>query len=132
VKRVYRPFWEWEDLEMWREVSAQDRRRFLPLAIAFTGDADLYGAAMMRVLDEMPLACEHNLTERAMNRQAWIGHAAAFLAIECPEIVTREAWGVLTDDQRERADIKAAAAIKEWERANKNSAVHKQVDCQGV
>ena len=132
MKRIYRPFWEWEDLEMWSDVSAKDRRKFLPLAVEFTGDAEKYGAAMLRVLDEMPFACEHNLTELSMNRQAWIGHAAAFLATGCPEVVTREAWGMLTDDQREKADAKAAEAIKEWERAQVNRKVPTQLEIEGL
>lgn len=101
---------------MWRDVSATERRDMLPVAVRFTGDHVAYGSAMLRVVDEFPIACEHNLTERSMNRQAWIGHAAAYLAHELPEYVTREAWGMLTQEQRDLADAAAARAIREWER----------------
>jgi hypothetical protein len=132
AKRIYRPFWQWEDLGMWCYVSAKERKHFLPIAIDFTGDAERYGAAMLRVVQEMPYACEHNLTERAMNRRAWVGHAAAFLATGCPESVTREAWGMLTEEQRVKADAKADEAIKEWEIAQANRKVPEQLEIKGL
>jgi hypothetical protein len=116
MKRVWHPYWTWEDIGMWRDVTAAQRRKMLPIAIKFTGDHVAYGVAMMRVIEQFPIACEHNLTERSINRQAWIGHAAAYLECELPEYVTREAWGLLTQPQRDLADAAAARAIHEWER----------------
>jgi hypothetical protein len=132
MKRVYHPYWTWEDIGMWRDVSREEHKRLLVVAVEFTGDAEAYGAAMLRVITEMPIACEHNLTELAMNRQAWIGHAAAYLARGCPEYVTREAWGILTDQQRVEADAKAAHAIREWEFARKDRQVSTQLEIQGL
>jgi uncharacterized protein YjbJ (UPF0337 family) len=37
------------------------------------------------------------------------------LAIGCPEDIVREAWGMLTDEQRTKANAKAHEAIKQWE-----------------
>lgn len=92
-----------------------ERAALLPLAIDFTGDANRYGAAMLRVTVEWPFSCEHNLTDIGQNRRAWIGHAACCLAIGCPEDVTREAWGHLSEQQREDANAKATEAILSWE-----------------
>ena len=83
-------------------------------AIDFTGNATLYGSFMRRVVVEWPIACEHNLTERSMNRLAWIGHSACCLAINCPESVTREAWGHLSSVQRQEADAQAENALDMW------------------
>lgn len=88
----------------------------LEAAIAFTGNAVLYGKAMMRVINEWPVSCEHNLTDLNQNRRAWIGHAAACLEIGCPEHVTRKAWGYLTQLQRDEANEQATQAILAWER----------------
>lgn len=99
---------------MWRDVSAVEHRAMLQTAFDFTSDAVKYGAAMMRVIEEFPIACEHNLTEPALNQQAWIGHAAAYLQLQLPEYVTREAWGMLTQQQRDDANAMADRAINEW------------------
>ena len=134
MRRIYHPFWTWEDIGMWRDVSAKDCRAMLEPAIRFTGDARAYGAAMLRVLDECPLACEHNLTERSMNQQAWIGHAAAYLAHGFPEYLTREAWGLLTQQQRDEANAMADRAINEWKQrtASEDRRLHPQMEITGV
>jgi hypothetical protein len=98
---------------MW-DTSA-DRAGDLARAVDFTGDAELYGAFMLEVVRLWPVSCEHNLTEPAQNRRAWLGHAACCMAIGCPEDVTREAWWHLTDQQRTDADQRATEAIQRWE-----------------
>jgi hypothetical protein len=70
---------------------------------------------MQRVIREWPKACEHNLTAVAMNRQAWIGHAATAMALDgCPETITRQAWGRLTQEQQDAANEQAQKAIDQW------------------
>jgi ATP/maltotriose-dependent transcriptional regulator MalT len=134
MSRVWHPFWTWEDIGMWRDVSAAEQRDMLRRAVEFTGNADKYGAAMLRVLDEFPIACEHNMTEQAMNHQAWVGHAAAYLACGFPEYVTREAWGLLTQQQRDEANAMADRAIHEWHERHAKEArrVHPQMDLAGL
>ncbi len=98
---------------MWGRVS--NRNEFLERAIAFTADADLYGRWMIKVTEQWPFSCEHNLTDRSQNRRAWIGHAAVALAIQCPEDIVRVAWSKLTERQQIEANAKADDAIRSWE-----------------
>ena len=118
---------------MWVDVSG-DKNGLLATAVAFTGDHVAYGAAMLRVLDEMPIACEHNLTAHSINHQAWIGHAAAYLAHKLPESITREAWRLLTDQQREDANVMADVAIAQYKgkHALKDSSLHQQMEITGL
>lgn len=106
---------------MWGSV--KDRKAWLQKAIEFTGDHDLYGSWMMKVADEWPFSCQHNLTKRDTNRKAWIGHAAVAMAIQCPEDIVREAWGYLTQKQQDDANAKAQLAIEYWESRQCQSAV---------
>ena len=99
---------------MWGKV--KDRSNYLQRAIEFTGDWNLYGSYMMKVVNEWGYSCEHNLSDRSQNRKAWIGHAACALAFKCPEDIVRKAWGHLTEDQQRRANNMADRAIKEWEK----------------
>ncbi len=117
LKRTYHSYVDWEDNKagMWRSVHGEERIVFLEAAIEFTGDAELYGSWMLKVIESWPFACEHNLSCENMNRQAWIGHAACCMAINCPEEVTRLAWHHLTDKQRIEANAKADQAIEKWE-----------------
>lgn len=115
--KIWHPYTSWEDWKsgMWATVSGAKRTRLLRQAIDFTGNAKLYGSYMRRVIVEWPTACEHHLTDLNINRKAWIGHAATCLAIQCPEDITRAAWGYLTEEQRDAANLEAELAIQAWE-----------------
>lgn len=116
-KRIYHPYWDWEEIDhnMWGDVS--DRKAALNKAIEFTSDHKKYGRFMMRVIREWPISCENALTDYSSNRRAWVGHAACALAIGIPEDIIRQAWGYLTDEQRLLANKEADRAIREWEHA---------------
>lgn len=114
MERIYHPYWLWEEVDhnMWGDVN--DRKKFLKIAIEFTGDHKLYGRFMMRVIREWEYSCENALTDPNINQKAWVGHAAAALARGIPEDITREAWGHLTDEQRLLANKEADRAITYW------------------
>lgn len=99
---------------MWAKVSLAQEKELLTLAISFTGNAQEYGSYMVRVANEWKHSCEHNLTDQSLNKQAWIGHAAASLAHNLPEYIVRRAWGLLTEEQRIAANIKADNAVELW------------------
>lgn len=115
LKRVWVPISLWEEIDsnMWGEVSS--RTAYLYRACTFTGNHRLYGHYMHRVTLEWPNSCINALTDYTLNRKAWIGHAACALALRCPEDITREAWGHLTNEQRLLANEQAGRAIQSWE-----------------
>lgn len=115
LPRVWHPVEEWEEISfnMWGTV--KDRASYLSRAIRFTSDWNLYGDHMDLVIELWPISCENALTDYSINRKAWIGHAACALYMQCPEDITRQAWGHLTDEQRKMANRRAAIAIRSWE-----------------
>lgn len=137
MKRVWHPYTAWEDWKagMWAIVSGSRRRRLLREAIQFTGNAKLYGSFMRRVVREWPIACEHHLSDVHSNRRAWVGHAAACLAIQCPEDITRAAWSYLSQAQQDDANAEADTAIALWEkeyRERENLGLHNEMGGEGV
>lgn len=115
MNEIWHPFWKWEEVShnMWGD--SDERKELLVRAIEFTGDHELYGSWMMKVADEWKYSCEHHLTKLDTNRKAWIGHAAVAMAIQCPEDIVRQAWGFLTKQQQDLANMKAQEAIDYWE-----------------
>ncbi|HSW65472.1 MAG TPA: hypothetical protein VLH56_19505 [Dissulfurispiraceae bacterium] len=113
--RICHPHHLWEEIQynMWGKTDNRDA--MLQQAIEFTGDHVRYGSFMMMVANEWRYSCEHNLSFLGHNRRAWIGHAACALALHCPEDVTREAWGYLTQQQQDLANDQADRAIAYWE-----------------
>jgi len=114
-KRVWHPYFDWEESNhnMWGLVA--DRKRSTTQAIDFTGNHLLYGSYMQRVISEWPISCENALTDYYMNRKAWIGHAAVALALNIPEDITRQAWKELNNEQQHLANKEASRAISSWE-----------------
>lgn len=115
LARVWRPIELWEEIgfNMWGE--SFNRKDLLRRAICFTGNHRLYGHYMLRVTQEWPNSCVNALTDYSLNRRAWIGHAACALALRCPEDITRQAWGYLTNEQQTLANAQADRAIQSWE-----------------
>ena len=115
IKQVFHPYWDWEEIDhnMWGSVP--NRKAMLNKAIKFTGDHKKYGRFMQRVVSEWPISCENALTDPHINKRAWVGHAAAALAISCPEDITREAWKHLSDEQKLLANQEADRAIQAWQ-----------------
>lgn len=116
IKRIYHPYWDWEEVgyNMWGGVA--DKESYRSVAVDFTGNAKQYGEHMVRVTKEWKKSCEHNLTTLSSNRQAWIGHAACALAFCCPEDIVRSAWRDLTPEQKDAANAVADRAIELWEK----------------
>jgi hypothetical protein len=113
---IWYPFYQLEEADsaMWKNVN--HRITWLQLAVTFTGNAELYGEWMLRVTEQWPRSCQHNLTKGG-DKRPWIGHAAVALAINCPEDIVRAAWGALSKEQQDAANKKAEEAIEVW-RAN--------------
>jgi len=111
------PYWEWEECtrNMWGSVS--HRKTWVSMAAEFTGNAELYGEWMRKVVERWPNSCAHNLSKSG-DKHPWIGHAAVALAIACPEDIVREAWAMLNDEQQRLANIKASEAIDYWKESN--------------
>ncbi len=113
IKQVFIPYWEWEDWinGMWGKGTGMQ----LQQAIEFTGDHVRYGEAMGEVIIAWPRTMINSLTNKSINRRAFLGHCAVCFKLGIPESVTREAWGLLTEQQRFDADAIAEKHIKHWE-----------------
>ena len=116
IKQVWVPFVEWEDYlhGMWRKPLIEEREQLLKLAVEFTGDYVGYGEAMQRVIFAWPRTMLNSLTNPAINHRAFIGHCACCLAHRLPELVIRQAWAHLTDEQRYMANREAQKAFDSW------------------
>lgn len=115
IKRIYHHYEKWEDFinGMWKSV--QDEDDMLRQTVEFAGNTELFGNWMRKVITRWPVSCEHNLTDTGSNRRAWIGQAAACLAISSPEFITRRAWWMLTEEQQNNANKEADSAINMWQ-----------------
>jgi len=130
--QVYIPYWEWEDYinGMWRRLPKCDEVNAITIAIEFTGNHILYGSAMKEVIIEWPKTMLNSLTNKSINRRAFLGHCACQFKINIPEYIVRAAWKQLTSSQRILADYEAEKQIKKFDNEIKNSKIHKTLGTQ--
>jgi len=116
IKRVYVPYQKWEEHKngMWKSLNKDDFD-LLPKVIEFTGNHIEYGKAMIKVLEYWNFSCLDKLSNKNINRKAWIGHAACCFKFGWKERLVRIAWKELTQNQRDLANKEAEKAISYWE-----------------
>lgn len=123
MRQSYRPYWTWEDWlnGMWNKLPINQEEKMLIKALDFTSDHVKYGLAMSEVIEKWTNTMLNSLSNRSINRRAFLGHCAVSYKIQCPEYITRRAWKLLTNEQRELADLEAEKRIKEWEKTYINA-----------
>lgn len=112
--QVWHPYTAWEDWQagMWQtpvDVTADMER-----AAQILGDPAVFLDAARIMLREWPAAAEHNLTDMAQNRRAWVGQATCCHLAGVPEQATRLAWWTLTAAEQYAANQAADLALAEW------------------
>lgn len=81
---------------------------------------DLFSRYLELVILEWKNSCEHYLTNKAMNRIAWLGQAAVCYASGVPSKYC-SGWSLLTEKEQENANQIALTYLNLWmERNNRN------------
>lgn len=97
----------------------------------FLRDSGRFAAALEGVITEWQCSCEHYLTNRAMNRIAWLGQASACYAESLPAKY-RSGFSLLTDDEQERANLVALEYLNNWLERNGRQTVSYEEGLGGV
>lgn len=92
------------------------------LYTAFLSDLEAFDQSLCVVTDQWLHSCEHYLTNDRMNRIAWLGQAAAALAIGMPSCC-RGGYHALTQEQKQDADALALLHLNSWLEKNQMPAV---------
>ena len=115
MKRIYHHYNLWEDYHagMYDE-DKRGRKKRVEKAAYILGTPEICKQAMEKVISEWRIATEYNLSNAEINRKAWLGQAACSCYANIHEDETREAWGLMTEQQRIKANQIAASIIKKW------------------
>lgn len=88
----------------------------------FLSDSERFKEALDGVLNEWKNSCEHYLTNKAMNRIAWLGQAAMCYATGIPSKYC-SGFNLLSQDQQDKANIIALDALNYWMKINNRNEV---------
>lgn len=115
MKKIYHPFWLWEDHahDMFKQECADELA--YKKAQRLLSDPEEFRIVANKVIREWKCSTEMNLSNLSRNRQAWLGQAACCYAYGVPEFMTKYGWRFLTEEQQAKANAVADEVIKYWE-----------------
>lgn len=115
MKQKFYHYTMWEDFQnrMYDEVK-EGRQDRVKQAVYLLSNTSLLYEQMTRVTQEWKYATEQNLTNASINHQAFLGQTACNIWQGIKEDETREAWGILTCEQRYKANKVADRVFEEW------------------
>jgi ParB-like chromosome segregation protein Spo0J len=76
-------------------------------------DTKEFSRVLEKVLSEWKYSCEHNLTNKSMNRIAWIGQACVSYKYNVPSRFS-SGWQLLTEKEQEEANKVAFHYLNKW------------------
>lgn len=118
--RIFHVYEKWEAIDYdffakthkkWSKL--QCRHKYLELMI----DLDEFEDVLIALTNEWKFGCEHNLTNRSLNRIAWLGQAAMAYKYKIPAIFS-SGWQLLTEEQQEDANNVALGVLNLWLKDN--------------
>lgn len=115
MKQRFYHYTKWEDFQngMYDE-EKEGRKQRVQKAVELLSNTDELYKAMTKVVTEWKYASEQNLTNQSINHQAFLGQSACNIYYGIKEDETREAWGLLTNEQRYKANRVADTVYDEW------------------
>jgi len=79
----------------------------------FLKNSDLFARVLAKVTTEWVYSCEHYLTNRSMNRIAWLGQASACYHLGLPSVYCG-GFNLLSEEEQLTANNVALTALNEW------------------
>lgn len=122
VKPFFADYHVWEDYinGMYQNQNYSTVEIDMNSAIEMLTNGLLFSETIDAVFLHWEIATKVNLTNANCNKRAWTGAASCSYKFKVPEIVTRLAWGKLSNADQKKANIIAQRKINEWVLIYKN------------
>jgi hypothetical protein len=116
MTRIFHPWDKWEDYKnnFYGGVCEYDHDKSLSIYAALLKDIPRFEEALKIIISTWKYSCEHNLTNEAMNRIAYMGQAANALVNRAPSSVSMGGYNLLSKEEQIAADALAQKYINLW------------------
>jgi hypothetical protein len=124
MKRIYHPYWLWEDHKagFYENCSGENKELLILKGIEMFNCEIKTKENMLRVINEWQYSCEHNLTNESLNKIAYIGQSACCLYSNIPNKVTMEIWNKLEKNVQDRSNKIANDILNIWKQKHEQNA----------
>lgn len=123
MKRIFHPWDKWEDFRhnFYGGSSDYPKDDTLALYASLLRDLPRFEAALKEITSTWKYSCEHNLTNEAMNRVAYLGQASCALVYRVPSSVSMGGYNLLSPQEQKDADALAQKYLDIWMEAYEHS-----------
>lgn len=120
AERIYHTFEKWESVEYnffgsnhpkWSKTQCEHKYKSL------LEDHEKFESTLEKVISEWHYSCQHNLTNKAMNRIAWLGQAALAYEYQIPSVYC-SGYHLLDNEKQKQADLIALKYLNKWLKNN--------------
>lgn len=121
MKQIYHPYWLWEDYKagFYDNVAGEQKKILMNKVLEMFNSKQLTKENMFFVVNNWKYSMEHNLSNNAINKIAYIGQSACCNYAGIPNSITMEMWSKLSKEVQERSNNIAIEAIELWSTNNK-------------
>lgn len=129
MNRIYHEYHFWEDYKNGMYlIDKKPCEKKIDFCIELLSDVKIFLYTGRKMILSWPIASEENLTNKSINRKAWIGQATCNFNHGATETETKIAWGKIPDKIKIQANQVAEKIIIEYEAKNKS--IHKNLGIQ--
>lgn len=115
MTRIFHPYDKWEDFRHgFYGGMDYPKDNTLELYASLLRDLPKFEAALKVIIKEWPNSCEHNLSNEAMNRIAYLGQASCALIYNVPSNVSMGGYNLLSLEEQKAADAMAQKYLNLW------------------
>lgn len=116
MTRIFHPYDKWECYRhnFYGGIMEYQKDDTLALYASLLKDLPKFEAALQVIIRDWKYSCEHNLSNEAMNRVAWLGQASCALVYQVPHNVSMGGYNLLSLEEQKAADAMAQKYLNLW------------------
>jgi len=120
MNRIYHPWdlWECHKSGFFKNQSTKNKRKQLELCINLYSDSIRFKKVCNKIITKWVFSCEHNLSNEALNKIAWMGQACCAIEYGISSDISRSAFNEVKLKLQKKADIIAQNYVNKWGRLN--------------
>lgn len=115
--KISHPYYLWEDYKngMYNEICVHNHKECKKLVEKIMSDRDIFVSTGMNIVREWVYASEENLTNKSINRRAWVGQAVCSYLYLIPESETKIIWSNMPQEIKDFSNKSADIVINFFE-----------------
>lgn len=117
MKRIYKPYTEWECFPagFFKSINDLNKTEQTELCVQLYSDSASFEVALKNVIKHWPNSCLHNLSNLDSNRIAWLGQACCAITYGICKDISGPAFNQISENKQKKANLLAEKYLKIWE-----------------